>query len=699
MRARYSDTNGYTERDGVKIYYEVYGDWSPTILLMPTWSLFHSRHWKMQIPYLARHFRVVTFDGRGNGKSDRPLNREDHSYDQYLDDALEVMDATGTDEAVVAGLSFGGYLTGLFAGLYPDRTLGAVCITPSTGLGPALPERVEYSYTDELDATEGWAKQNVHFIRAHHREYVEWFVSNIFTEPHSTKGFDDGVGWAMETDAETLIVTDLAEMVTGEDLEAIYRSISCPMLIITGSDDHIIAPASGARLAKLTGAHQVILDGSGHAPQTRDPVKVNLLMKQFIERIKAAMPPSAVWARGLQRRKRALYLSSPIGLGHARRDVAVTQALREIVPDLEVEWLAQDPVTRVLAEEGETLHPASEFLANESAHITSESGEHDLHCFEALRRMDEILLANFMVFQEVMEEGNYDLVIADESWDIDHHWHENPELKRGQLVWMTDFVGYLPVESGGDREAYIAADYNAEMINHIARYPGIRDRAIFVGNPDDIVPDPFGPDLPLIRDWTGEHFTFSGYITGFDPRSLDRDALRAEFGYGTDEKVCVVTVGGSGVGGDLIRRVISGYPEAADKIPGLRMIVVAGPRIDPATLSQPEGVEIYPFINRLYRNLTACDVAVVQGGLTTTMELTASRRPFLYFPLRNHFEQNFHVRHRLDGYRAGRYMEFATAGPDEIAEALAAELSRPTDYREVETDGAATAAARIAELL
>ncbi len=81
MRARYSDTNGYIDRDGVKIYYEVYGDGSPTILLMPTWSLFHSRHWKMQIPYLARHFRVVTFDGRGNGKSDRPLNPEDHSYD------------------------------------------------------------------------------------------------------------------------------------------------------------------------------------------------------------------------------------------------------------------------------------------------------------------------------------------------------------------------------------------------------------------------------------------------------------------------------------------------------------------------------------------------------------------------------------------------------------------------------------------
>ena len=71
-RARYPDQEGYVERDGVRVFYEVYGDGEPTILLLPTWSIIHSRHWKAQIPYLARHFRVVTFDGRGNGRSDRP---------------------------------------------------------------------------------------------------------------------------------------------------------------------------------------------------------------------------------------------------------------------------------------------------------------------------------------------------------------------------------------------------------------------------------------------------------------------------------------------------------------------------------------------------------------------------------------------------------------------------------------------------
>ena len=103
---------------------------------------------------------------------------------------------------------------------------------------------------------------------------------------------------------------------------------------------------------------------------------------------------------------------------------------------------------------------------------------------------------------------------------------------------------------GGEHEAFLTADYNAEMVEHIARYPRVRDRAIFVGNPDDIVPDRLRPRAPAIREWTEEHFEFAGYVTGFDPAAFaDREALRAELGYRADEQVCIVTVGGSGVGG------------------------------------------------------------------------------------------------------------------------------------------------------
>ena len=145
--------------------------------------------------------------------------------------------------------------------------------------------------------------------------------------------------------------------------------------------------------------------------------------------------------------------------------------------------------------------------------------------------------------------------------------------------------------------------------------------------------------------------------------------------------------------------MIGSFDGAKRLVPELRMIVVAGPRIDPESLPRPEGLEIVAYVHNLYRHFAACDLAVVQGGLTTAMELTASKRPFLYFPLRHHFEQNLHVAHRLDRYGAGRRMDFDTETPSSIAAAIADEIGRPVDYRDVETGGAWRAAERLAELL
>jgi predicted glycosyltransferase len=479
-------------------------------------------------------------------------------------------------------------------------------------------------------------------------------------------------------------------------VQELLSRIDCPMLVIHGSDDAVRPCASGARLAELAGGDLVVLEGSGHLPHARDPVKVNVLLRDFIK----PTPPPRRWIRGKSRRKRALYISSPIGLGHAQRDVAIADELRKLHPELEIDWLAQHPVTRVLQAAGERIHPASALLAGESSHIESESAEHDLHCFQAIRRMDEILLANFMVFHDLVRDEPYDVWIGDEAWELDYYLHENPEQKHAAYAWLTDFVGWLPMPDGGDHEAFLTADYNAEMIEHIARFPRVRDHAIFVGNEPDIVPDAFGPELPLIRDWTREHYSFAGYVTGFDPSDFtDRAALRQQLGYRDDEQVCIVTVGGSGVGGHLLRRVIEAFPEAKRRVPDLRMVVVTGPRIDPSTLPQPEGLELRSYVHELYRHLAACDLAVVQGGLTTCMELAATRRPFLYFPLRHHFEQNFHVRHRLERYGAGQPMDFELATPDTIAEAIAGNIGRAADYRPVERDGAARAASLIAELL
>jgi pimeloyl-ACP methyl ester carboxylesterase/predicted glycosyltransferase len=690
-RARYPDESGYVERDGVKLYWEVYGSGEQTVFLLPTWSIIHSRHWKMQIPYLARHCRVLTFDGRGNGRSDRP--ESGYSEHEFAADALAVMNATETERATLVSLSLGAQRALLLAAEQPTRVNAAVFIGPFVPLGePPEARAIVEAWDEELDTDEGWAKYNRHYWLRDYRGFLEFFFSQMFNEPHSTKPIEDCVSWGLETTPETLIATQLAENLDRDAALELAGRLRCPVLVIQGSEDGITGPGRGIALAEASGGDLVMLEGSGHGPHVRDPVKVNLLLREF------ALPsrPPAQWVRGKSRRKRALYVSSPIGLGHAQRDAAIADELRKLHPDLEIDWLAQHPVTQVLEARGERVHPASGHLANESGHIESESAEHDLHCFQAIRRMDEILLANYMVFDDLTRQEDYDLWIGDEAWELDYYLHENPEQKRAAYVWLTDFVGWLPMEDGGDRESFVTADYNAEMIEHVARFPRLRDRAVFVGNPGDIVGDSFGPGLPRIRDWTEQHYDFAGYVTGFDPEALgDRGAL----GYRDDERVCIVTVGGSGVGAHLLRRVIDAFPEAKARVPDLRMVVVAGPRIDPESLPSHDGLEVRAYVHDLYRHLAACDLAIVQGGLTTSMELTASRRPFLYFPLRHHFEQNFHVRHRLERYGAGRCMDFDSDGPTQIAAAIAEEIGREVDYRPVETDGAARAAALIAELL
>ncbi|HEX2069664.1 MAG TPA: alpha/beta fold hydrolase [Actinomycetota bacterium] len=696
MRARYPDAEGYAEHDGVKIAYEVFGSGPKTVLLLPTWAMVHSRCWKFQVPYLSRYARVVTFDPRGNGRSDRPTDPGVHVPAAQAGDALAVMDAVGVERASVVAHSLGVGPALVLAAENPERVERLAVIAPFWPLGEDAID--PGGFLQEIDAPEGWEKFNEPHWRRDFDDFREYFFASSFSEPHSTKAIDDAWEWSEGMTPEILTSTIFGAFpgLIIEDARQRANSMRCPVLVIHGTDDRVAPASKGETLAAETGGTLVLLEGSGHDPHARDPVKVNLLLRDFF----GLRPPPGTWTRGTHRRRRALYISSPIGLGHALRDVAIADELRKLHPDLEVDWLAQEPVTRVLAERGERIHPASEALASEVAHIDSESGEHDLHAFQAIRRMDEILLANFMVFHDLVEEEDYDLWIGDEAWDLDHYLHENPEQKRAPFVWLTDFVGWLPMPDGGARESFLTADYNAEMIEHIARYPRLRDRSIFVGNPEDVVPDTFGPDLPAIREWTEQHFAFSGYVTGFDPAELaDRERLRAELGYGQEEKVCMVTVGGSGVGAPLLRRVIESFPEAKRSTPELRMVVVTGPRIDPGSLPTREGLDLRPYVSGLYRHLAACDIALVQGGLSTCMELAANRRPFLYFPLKHHFEQQLHIPHRLERYGAGRRMDFDTSSPETIAAAITEEVGREVSSRPVEGDGAARAAALLLELL
>src|SRR6478735_1177280 len=423
MRAREPDEQGYVDRGGVRIAYESFGDGDITVLFPPVDVIVHSRVWKAQVPFLARHFRVVTIDPRGNGRSDRPSDTAAYGDLEYVGDTIAVMDHLGIDSAVMVG----------------------IC-------------------------------------------YSAW-----------------------------------------------------PVLVFHGTDDRCQPVGRFDTVVRLTGAERIVIEGGSHLPMGRDPVVVNHAIKDFTDRVTGAPPPSVPVPRGAKAPPRVLYLSSPIGLGHVRRDLAIADALREQRPDVEVEWLTQSPVVEFLEQRGERVHPASAHLVSESTHFESESGEHDLHAFQAIRRMDEVLVANFMVFDDLVSREHFDLWVGDEAWDVDHFLHENPELKRSPFVWMTDFVGWVPMPDGGEREAFLTADYNAEMVEHVSRFPALRDRSVFVGDPEDVVDLPLGPDLPTARAWTEEHFDFTGYVMGERPAATDRAALRQRLGYSRSDVVCVVS--------------------------------------------------------------------------------------------------------------------------------------------------------------
>jgi len=286
-RACYPDEEGYVERDGVRVFYEVYGEGERTVLLLPTWSIIHSRQWKGQIPYLARNYRVVTFDGRGNGRSDRPAEPDAYREEEFAADALAVMDATATERAVVVSLSRGAERSLLLAATRRERVEKLVFIAPALPLPPVVSRsRATEEFLEPRDEYVDWGKWNRHYWLESYEDFLAFFFSQCFTEPHSTKQREDAVGWGLETDPETLVATQLAPRLQNEDdVRALLSQISCPVLVIHGSDDAVRPCASGARLAELADGELVVLEGSGHLPHARDPVAVNLLLREFLERL------------------------------------------------------------------------------------------------------------------------------------------------------------------------------------------------------------------------------------------------------------------------------------------------------------------------------------------------------------------------------------------------------------------------------
>ena len=225
--ARHPDASGLaTSIDGTRLAWEAFGDGSPTIVLLPSAPIVHSRQWKGQIAYLSRSWRVVTYDGRGNGLSDRPTDPAAYHDDRFVDDVAAVMDATATDRAVLVGLCVDGVWRAIRTAVArPDRVLGILAFAVGVpSLAPPPPHYItaSASFEDELPAYESWQKLNRHHWRRDYADWVRFFFGQMNPEPHSSKAIDDAVDWSLDTSVEVMLArTEATFTVPAEEVAAV----------------------------------------------------------------------------------------------------------------------------------------------------------------------------------------------------------------------------------------------------------------------------------------------------------------------------------------------------------------------------------------------------------------------------------------------------------------------------------------------
>jgi pimeloyl-ACP methyl ester carboxylesterase len=288
-RPRHPDEQGHVENEGVRIFYELYEHEPPTMLLMPPVAFAHSRLWKGQIPYLSRHFRVLTFDGRGNGKSDRPSDPAEYGPEQFAADALAVMDQTMTDRAIVAVLGPRSISALRVAVDHPDRVAGLALLAPDLF---AEREFADAWRAAPDDPHSGFGAFNPHLMRSDWPSFLDQWSRVMFPHPHSSRQIEDTIAYGIETDGERFIASTIGNRYPRRaEVLDLARRLPCPCVVTQWG-----APMWPARtsevFAQAAGSSLVVFEGLGPQVGARWPVALNLFLREFAESIREERDPN-----------------------------------------------------------------------------------------------------------------------------------------------------------------------------------------------------------------------------------------------------------------------------------------------------------------------------------------------------------------------------------------------------------------------
>lgn len=397
-------------------------------------------------------------------------------------------------------------------------------------------------------------------------------------------------------------------------------------------------------------------------------------------------------------KKKILYISGSLGLGHITRDLAIANELRKHNPEVEISWLAAHPASMLIKEAGEQLLPEADQYANDNIPAEQVAKATQLNLLKYLTKASKEWAQNVEVFNQVTSKEPYNLIIGDETYEIIVGFQKNPSLKKSPYVMIYDFIGLdamtnNPVEWLG---IYIWNRIWSKDYKH-GRTP-VFDLGLFVGEENDVSDKKFGFMLPNRRDWAKALCKFVGYIFPFNPQEYaDKAKIRARLNYG-EEPLVICSIGGTSIGKELLELCGQTYPIIKEEFPDLRMILVCGPRLTAGSLNIPHGVEAREYVPSLYEHFAASDLVIVQGGATSTLELTALKKPFLYFPIEGHFEQA-QVAERLTRHKAGVKMLYSQTTPESLTEKIISNLGKEVSSAPIPTDGAQKAAQLIYQLL
>lgn len=389
-------------------------------------------------------------------------------------------------------------------------------------------------------------------------------------------------------------------------------------------------------------------------------------------------------------RYKVLYISGSIGLGHVIKDLAIVNKLRAINQKVDITWIATDPAIQYLREKGENIHERSYEFKSYSAFAEKSIKKSKLNLANYVMASLRGWYSNVITFKKIIRKEHYDVIVGNETYEILIGLVFRIVRFETPFIIIYDFLG-MDSMTRNPFEKIVNYILNLIWSRGHKVFSASNRESLFIGEPEDIPDVKFGFLLPNRRAYARSHYSFIGYIIRFDPEEYsDKKKVRNDLGYG-DHPLIVCAIGGTSIGRDLLELCNRTYPILAMKIKGLKMILVAGPRLQPDGINILPGVEIKGFVPDLYQYFAACDLAIVQGGFSSTLELTALRRPFIFFPIKGHSEQEY-VAKRLLRHHAGIRMEYDETTPDSLADQVLLNIGEPVSYKTLNTEGAQDAA-------